>query len=336
MRRQESSKLLKEYEHPKMKRHIVKILQLCVSVGIFIIIFSRFDLDIKSTLELCNWRYLLLACCFRLIVSPCISMNRWKTFLHYTGIDESFFSLLKISMKSAFLGIVLPSSQGQDVMRMYYIEKKHPKKLMTSSSTVIVERMVGFLLLAFMGLLFSLLVSFPQKGKVILIIGLINVFLWAGLFVFLNDKVFSKVHSFFEKRKNRKRIGGILDFIDRTYYSISHFPYKKSFVLSTTLILLYQLSTVFVVFLVFKAFGVNLPFSEHLAFYPIIAILSVIPVTISGLGLRESFFVFFYSFVGVAPDVAVTVSLVNYCVEVVLYALLGGVVFLIDSFRSLK
>ena len=187
-----------------------------------------------------------------------------------------------------------------------------------------------------MGLLFSLLLSFPQKLNVILIIGCINLGLWALLFAFLNNKVFTRVHLFFENRKNNKKIGKVLDFIDRTYFSIAHFPYKKSFFISTSLILLYQLATVFVVFLVFKAFDVNLPFSQHLAFYPIIAILSAIPVTISGLGLRESFFVYFYSLVGVAPEVAVTVSLVNYCVQVVLYASIGGVVYLIDSLRSLE
>lgn len=317
-----------------MSSRVVKIIQICISIGIFVFIFSRFDINLKTTLCLCNWKFLILACCFRLIVLPCISMNRWRTFLRYARIEESFFALLKISLKSAFLGIVLPSSQGQDIMRMYFIEKKHPMKDMTSSSTVLIERMVGFLLLAFLGLVFSLLISFPHKGRVILIIGCINLALWAILFVFLNDKIFSAVHSIFEKRKNKKRIGSVIDFIDRTYYSVSHFPYKKSLIISTGLILLYQLSTVFVVFLVFKAFNVNLPYSQHLAFYPIIAILSVIPITISGLGLRESFFVYFYSLVGVLPEVAVTVSLINYCIEVLLYAVLGGIVFLFDSLRS--
>ena len=316
-----------------MNKTVKLLLRLAVSVGVFVFIFFKFDLNFRNLFVLCNYRFLLLACAVRMFISPIISMNRWRTFLRYSGIEESFFSLLKISMMSSFLGIVLPSSQGQDVMRMILIEKKHPNKTITSSSTVVVERIVGFVILAFTGLVFSLVMGFPDKWKIVALIGTINLALWLLILIFTNGRIYNRINTWLDQKIKK---GRVLSFADRLYYSLSHFPYSNTILVTGLLILLYQLSTVVVVYMVFFSFGVNLPFAQHLAFYPIIAILSIIPVSISGFGLREGFFVTFYSLVGVSPEIAVSVSLVNYCIEVLLYALFGGVIYLVDSIKKPK
>lgn len=316
-------------------KYIKVLLQILVTVVIFTYIFVKFDINFYYAFANCSWWYLVLACCIRLFVSPLLYINRWKTFLKYSGIDESFFTLLKISMMSAFAGIALPSSQGADVVRMVMIEQKHHGEELksTSSSTVIMERLIGFVIWALLGLIFSCVMNYPSKGKVVFIIALINVAIWSALFVLTNKSCYAFIQKFLSHWKYLDRVGS---FLDKTYYSMVSFPYRKVLFSTICLILLLQLCSIAIVYCVFLAFGVDLPFTQHLAFYPIIGILSMIPVSISGLGLREGFFVSFYSLVGVTPEIAVTVSLVNYMIETLLVAILGGILYGLKAIGIVK
>ena len=156
-----------------MKSHsLKKYLKLLFTIAILSTIFIKFDINVGDIISRVKVKYLIIACLVRLFISPLIYINRWKTFLFHAGIKETFFSLLKISMLSAFFGIVLPSSQGADAIRMYLIEKKHKGKCLnfTTSSTVLMERIIGLVLLAFLGLIFGLITDFPNKMHVIIII----------------------------------------------------------------------------------------------------------------------------------------------------------------------
>lgn len=313
-----------------MKKRLRLLLQLLVTIGIFILIFNKYGFSIQSILSKINFIFILIACCVRVFISPLIYINRWKLFLKYSGINESFFTLLKITFIAEFFGVALPSSQGADGVRMIMIENKHKGEKLgaTASSSVIIERMLGFFILALMGLVFCLLSDFPNKNRILILIGGINVALWGVIVVLVNKHCYQVVKRLLSRIRIMKKV---VLFIDKTFYSISIFPYKSVLLSSTFLILLFQLCTVVIVYLVFLSFGINLPFKYHLSFYPIIGILSVIPITISGLGLREGFFVYFYSLVGVPADVAVSVSLINFLVEAILVAILGGFIYFFQS-----
>lgn len=263
-------------------------------------------------------------------------MNRWQLFLKHSGVNESFFTLVKMAFMATFMGIALPSSQGGDVARMYLIEKKHKNKLnqKTASSSVIIERMIGLSLLALIGLISSIFVPyFPNKEKVIVLISFINLGIFCIFFFLTNRWCYSIVSSLIRKIGIFKKITG---FIERTHYSLVVFPYKKVLLPSVALILSLQCCTILVAYFVFLAFNVNLPLYQHMSFYPIITILTIIPVAISGLGLRESFFVYFYSLVGVSPEIAIGVSLMNYVAEVLSAAFVGGIIFGLNSLKILK
>ena len=317
------------------KKIVNTILKLVITSLILIFIYLKFDVDFLDAFSKCSPIYLFFACMLRIFISPLIYINRWRAFLRYAGINEKFFSLLKISMKAAFIGIVLPSSQGADIMRMVMIEKKHNTTSLryTASTTVLMERIIGFVLLAMMGLVFSLLVDFPNKYHVVMLILLINLALWLAIVILTNNKLFSIFSSLLSRCSKFQKLS---DFFVKTYNSFVNYPYRKILLPTVTLILLLQIVTVIIVYLVFLAFGVNLPFTQHLAFYPIIAILSIIPISISGLGIREGFFVYFYSLVGVSAEISMSVSLVNYFIEIVLMAILGSGVYLYDSIKSMR
>lgn len=320
----------------KIKKYIKISLQLSVSVVAFYYLYNKFDIDLISTIKATNLWFLLLACAIRIFISPLIYINRWKLFLEKLGVYESFGTLLKISMMSAFIGVILPSSQGADLVRMVMIEKRHPSISLNNkmaSSTILVERVIGFFIFALLGLFFSLVCSYPEKDKVVFCILTINIFIWLTMFILTNRFCYKYTKILFEKIKIPSRI---LLFIDKMYNTLVEFPYKEVLLSSFALILLLQIVTILILYCVFLSFGVNLPLYQHFAFYPIISILSIIPISIGGLGLREGFFVSFYSLLGVNPSIAISVSLINYLIEIVMFALFGGVVYALKSLNIIK
>jgi uncharacterized protein (TIRG00374 family) len=311
-----------------MKKYRSPAIKLIVTVAIFCLIFRRFDINLSAIFDDIQWvPYILAGVFIRLVIMPIIFISRWKLFLRHSGIEERFFSLVKIGFLSSFFGIVLPSSQGNDLMRMIFIEKKHSNSNLenTSSSSVLIERMLGIALLAITGLISSILVpSFPRKEQVVILISLISICIACIILVLTNKRLYRIVSGLMSRIRVLKKVTG---FIDKTHFSIVTFPYKKIFFPALILTLLLQLCTITIVFLVFRSFGVDLPYYQHMSFYPIITILSVLPVAISGLGLREGLFVYFYALTGVSPQLAVGVSLINYVVEVLTAASVGGILF---------
>jgi len=70
-----------------------------------------------------------------------------------------------------------------------------------------------------------------------------------------------------------------------------------------------QMAAITSVFFVVQALRVNVNMMELLFFMPLVITFSSIPVSISGLGLREGSFVLLLSMVGISSDVATAISL---------------------------
>lgn len=316
------------------KDAITNIIKLAFTAGIFICLYYSLDINFTAIYkQIVDIKFLFIALLLPLFILPLISTNRWKLFLKEVGVEESICHLWKINWISLFQGIILPSTQGQDFFRIYHIEKLHPQSRGKSGSTVLIERVMGLILLCIIGVITSLIIEIPNKKEVVVIILSITLCVICIIWALLNKRIymyFSQIQS-----KNRW-ITSILDYIKHFHETIVYFPYKKIMVSTILLILCFQISTILSVYLLFRAYGVNLSLATHLAIYPIISILSMLPITISGLGVREGLFVAFYASLGVQTDVAVSVSLMNYIILILLPALFGGGIYTIELFKRKK
>ncbi|MDY0150881.1 MAG: lysylphosphatidylglycerol synthase transmembrane domain-containing protein [Candidatus Cloacimonas sp.] len=274
---------------------------------------------------------LVICLIFPLFVNPFIANNRWKYFLAINGIHESILRLAKITFISTFYGLILPSSSGFDAIRIYKIEKFHPESRGKAGSTVVLERLMGILSLCIITMLSALFMRSQLVGKTLKItiffIGLTGMVLILTAFMPIWYTLMSKI-VYSKNAANAKYIKGIISYIDELHQAL-HLAFSiRMMIKSFALISLYQLSTIINVALVYKALGVNLPFTVHLLIMPVIYIFSIIPITISGFGVREGLFTFFYSKFGVESAVAITASLVNYAILTLVPALIGFIITL--------
>lgn len=313
-----------------MNRWLVK---LGLTLALLLALFHLLELSVVSMLErLSQVGFVALAALLPLTLIPWVAANRWGYLLGLSGIRERMAVLWGFHWKAAFLGLFLPGSQGMDFFRILFIERRHPSSRGVAGSTVVIERMIGFVLLGLFALLALPFVYDGERFRPVLALVLaIN----GGLFVLVLMVFLVRWRAPEASESGIARvIWRAVRYLHRLHQAVQGFPYRRGLLPTVVWIGAFQLSLVAVVHLLFLAFDQPVPFVQNLLLYPLIGILTVVPVTVGGLGVREGAFVFFYSLVGVPAEVAVGVSLLTYLLVIGVPAMLGGLLLLFDRGRQ--
>ena len=318
------------------KRRAVKgqtLVKWGVSLAVLWVLCRHFSVSWSSvSVALRHPGWLLAACAIPFTIIPLVSVNRWKLFLAQMGIHERFWPLWKINLMAMFQGLVLPSSQGFDVLRMWHLAKRHPGCSAKATGSVLIERIFGmwvFCAMAVAGLFFAW-PHLDDPRPVAIAVGTFAAAVAGGSCLLLNRRLYA----LYAKRiPDTPRWGKVAKFLRDTHESLVEFSFRKVFFSSIVYISLFQLATILAGWFLFRACGQPVPFGIHLAFYPVIVTFAMLPVTIGGFGLREGGFAYFYPLVGVPADIAIAVSVLNYLVLNLLPAPLGGVLWLMESSR---
>ena len=317
-------------------RLLATFLKMSVGLGIILILVRRFSISLDSFwdgLEIPTC--VTMACALPMFAMPIVSVNRWKLFLLKVGVREQIRTLWKINFVSTFQGLILPSTQGVDAFRMYHIARRHPECVGGAAGSVLIERMIGMLVwcgIALVGLPLVLRHVETKWSIALAVIGF-SVAAVVGSLLVVSPQFH---HLYAGQRPKMKVLAKVIGFLDKTHEALVTFPYRKVLLSSIGLIVVYQFCSITCVWLLFNAYGVSLPLYMHMAFYPGIAIIAMMPVTIGGFGVREGAFAYFYSLVGVPAEVSVCVSVANYVVLSLLPAALGGMLWIMDILSSGK
>lgn len=97
--------------------------------------------------------------------------------------------------------------------------------------------------------------------------------------------------------------------------------------------LLIQFLRVLQIFFLFRALGYAVPLVDTLTFVPVIVLLSMLPVSFYGVGIKEGAFVFLFAQVGLPREISLSVSLLTY--PLILSALLPGLLFFLAGRETL-
>jgi len=323
----------KKKQHKKLL--MFRYLKIIFTLLMFIAIFWLMDFNLNELhLEGINWQMFSFAVFLPTVINPIILNNRTKLLLKLAGIRESFWSLMRITYISTFFGALLPSSNGLDAVRMYLIERRHPEFRGKGGAAVLMERIMGITLLcviAFISLFFvDSSISHEVRTPVFITLAVVMVF----LFILFSRWLFTRISSLLVRFKWMQPV---LRYCDSLLSTLFVLKFNPRVLLSLPLIAALQLSNIFLVYLLFLSFGMEISLLTHLLFIPIISILSMVPISVSGFGVREGAFAYFYHTVGVEVEWAVTVSVLYFFILIGLPALIGGVITLLSDVRiSLK
>ena len=120
----------------------------------------------------------------------------------------------------------------------------------------------------------------------------------------------------------------ILQLFKKLLYSWKHAD-KGKLSLSLLFILMVQMMSYLTAYFLFRFVGYEISFMQHLCLIPAIQIISLMLVTISGFGIREGAYVYFYSQSGIPAASLITLSVLSFLIQAGIPALTGGILSLI-------
>jgi uncharacterized protein (TIRG00374 family) len=251
-----------------------------------------------------------------------LSAVRWQRVLEVLGLHAGLRRLLSYNLAGQFVSNVLPSTIGGDVLRVTRLSKDTGETPKTFAS-VVLERLTGWIVLPLISV-GGFLINPPLQhlGRATQVaVGLAFITLLA-LCIVLAAVADHRIGGRFDSREGWRR------FAAAVHLGLSRL--RREPVAAANVILVgfaYQLALVLAAVAAAQALGVRpAGLTALLAFFPAVAIAQVLPIGISGLGVREGAFVLFLGPLGVEAQEAIALGLLLYLLNLGV-SLLGAPAF---------
>ena len=276
-----------------------------------------------------NFAYLLAALAI-MAVTVLPMAWRWQQLLRAKGIEERLPWLTRSYYVSYAAGQILPTSIGGDAMRIFETSRRHPGHGGPVAGSVLLERALGgtaTLILAAIG--FALAYGHYDVGA----------YLWIeGAFVVGTVVLAVLVFS----RTLRRPLARLVPLLRRLWlerpvravYEGIHGYRERAWLLVGVLALtvFVQAFRVLAIWMTGKSVGVDLSPRPYYVMGPLLFLVILVPFTINGLAVRESFFVSFLGQLGVDHDAAFATGFLFFLVTLAL-SVPGGVILAWENLR---
>jgi uncharacterized protein (TIRG00374 family) len=230
---------------------------------------------------------LLAATVLTAIIGVVLSAWRWQRVLLLFDVKVTLRTLFSHYLVGLLVGNVLPSTIGGDVVRVARASNTVGSSEVSFGS-VVLERLTGFVglpLLVFVGFLVRpSLLDHPHAWIALFVAGLAVAALSLILFLAGHPRLAGR---YAEKESWSRFIGAVHVGVQR----LRHEPRHIGPILFATVI--FQSSQVLMFGLIFRALDLPVPIAAVVAFGPAVLMLQVLPISFSGLGVREGALVLF-------------------------------------------
>ncbi|HET7573257.1 MAG TPA: lysylphosphatidylglycerol synthase transmembrane domain-containing protein [Gaiellaceae bacterium] len=239
---------------------------------------------------------------------------RWQRLLAARGVDERLGWLVRTSFVAYAAGQVLPTSLGGDASRIFETARRHPGAGGPAAGTVLLERALGgvaTLVLAAAG--FALAVGRYSIGGYVWLELALVVCAAAGAFVLFS----TRLHPLLRRTGPLLRAVRLEGPLRAAYLALHSFRSERALLGGVfALTLAVQAARVLAIWCAGKAVGVDLSPRPYYVMGPLLFLVMLVPFTVNGLAVRESFFVSFLGGLGVVADRAFSTGFLFFVVTV--------------------
>jgi glycosyltransferase 2 family protein len=230
---------------------------------------------------------LLAAAVLTALVGVVLSAWRWQRVLLLFDVRVRIPALFSHYVVGLLVGNVLPSTIGGDVVRVARASNT-VGSTEVSFGSVVLERLTGFIalpLLVFAGFAIRPSLIHHAHAWIALLVALAALVLLAIILVAAGHPRLAGRYA--QKESWARFIGAVHLGVER----LRREPRQIVPVIGTALI--FQISQVMMFGLIFRALELPVPIPAVIAFSPAVLMLQVLPITFSGLGVREGALVLF-------------------------------------------
>ena len=313
-----------------MKSKIIGLAKLAVTVLLFLYLFEKIDFrQFSATLR--NARLSVLAAGFAVLwLAHYICIFRWRMLMRPLMPVLAVTRLFGIYCIGLFFNLTFPTVVGGDVVKMYYAGKPS-KSYAQSFAATFLDRDAG--MMAMMIIACGALILYPVTVQGIPVYFII----WSAFAAFVAVNIgifcprFRRILTRLLHRLNLSKVAAKVDTISSAFQVMGQ--HKNVLVGSLLISFLNQLLVIGVTWILALGLRVHLSASYFLIFVPVITLISMIPVSLNGMGLREYASLSLFGAVGVPAESCIALGILS-SIVVVLSSLPGGIVYIFLRNRS--
>jgi hypothetical protein len=255
---------------------------------------------------------------------------RWQRLLAARGVHETLPRLVRTYFVGYAAGQVLPTALGGDASRIYETARRHEGAGGAAAGTVLLERALGgaaTLTLAVAG--FALAVGRYSVGGYLWVeLGFVVATVALGVMLFS-----TRMHGPLRRVRPLLRALRVERPLREVYIALHSFRNDAGLLVSMFVLTLgVQAVRVLAIWCSGKAVGVDLSPRPYYVMGPLLFLVALVPFTVNGLAVRESFFVSFLGALGVAADPAFATGFLFFVVTIAL-ALPGAGILFSEAFQ---
>lgn len=308
---------------------------LLIGIVLFLAILLNLDLNKLGAIILAANPFLFALAVALALTTAVLKGVRWKFIIRAHGFEYGWLDSIKGFFIGFLISIITPGRVG-DFARALYLKQKS-KSLGGAISTVFIDRIIDLATLFSLGFIAVVYFAVFLKITVIPIEYLAIIFsaFLVLLFLFLRKSVTGFVlKPFFnflvpEKYKGTMRAS----FDDFYHYVAKAVKHKGIMSIAVGITLFDWWLSITIAFVIALALNLPIPYLFMLVTVPIISLLDLLPVSVSGIGTRDAAVIFLFSFYAVAAEQAIAFSLLYLAAGYVFTALVGALFFITNPVK---
>ncbi|MFN7038054.1 MAG: lysylphosphatidylglycerol synthase transmembrane domain-containing protein [Alphaproteobacteria bacterium] len=263
------------------KKFLIKFL---LTILTFYVVYCKIDLkQVIETFSQIKFQYIIVAF-ISLLLAQVMSSYRMKYYYSTANVNCSNSFSIKLFFVSMFYNIIFPGGIGGDGYKIYIMSKLYQLPKLTSLKLALANRFNGLAALILLLGLFSIFADFSNcyiKNYIIIM----------SLLCFFGYFIMAK-------------------FILKEHLKIAFTAMKYSFTI--------QLLGIIAAGLLFYGFENNIPSMNYFIVFLISSILSILPISIGGAGIREVSFIYGAKYLNVDPAIGVAFSFTYFLINFIL------------------
>ena len=287
-------------------------LRIALSIALVVVLFTYVvdGREVLSILHRFETKYLVLAIIV-VTLDRVLMTFKWTLLLRAQGYRLPLLQGVMIYCTAMVCGLVLPTTVGADAIRAVMVTKRGFKGTDVVTS-IVIERMVGFVLALALGLvsisILRMLGVLDARFDSALYLGIaMLVGVTALLVAALNERLVGKIVAQLPRAIRDSKVMYYLDRFAAAYRSLG--GARSTMAQFSALTVLEQLFSVIVPWTLAKGLGVDVDLLLLLGVLPISTLLSRLPISFDGLGVFEAIFIGLMVLAGIDAAAALAIAI---------------------------
>ena len=298
------------------KKSLKLILAWALTVAIIVLLFSRIDYrEVWEGLRTLNRGLFLLTIGISVFGNLYLSCQKYRRLLQLLGCDISLKEAILIKVGTIPIKNLLPAKSGE-VLRAVYLKRRYDFSYIKGGSSIFFGMGLSFIALIFFILLTGFFYNEDIKEQYYYGLPMLGGLI-VGAILLRKGVLPETTHSWLAKTNGR--IAAAI----RDITAVSHEKrYKRRMVALFGYTVAFEGAKVINYMLLFAACGITIPPKAALFFIPMIIMISSLPITVFGLGTRESAIVAFFANFA-QPAQLLSAGIAISCVDSIVPLILG-------------